>query len=130
MLAPFRPPPGVPSLLPSPVMSEREHAPGVDWGVVKGAATGVLLAVGGLAAISLVLSVLEPLLIIGILGGVGWLGYRLLGSGTPALEGERRAKSLPPAEPRGATDASDFERRMAELEAIERKLDAEIGSYE
>jgi len=79
--------------------------------------TGGLMVLGGLVAISLVVSLLKPLLIIGVLGGAGYIGYKLLGKRN-ALEGEAERKSLSP-------DA-DFERRMAELDAIERKLDAEI----
>jgi hypothetical protein len=77
---------------------------------------GGLLVLGGLAAVGLAIAVLKPLLIIGVLGGAAYLGYRLL-SGGKALEG-REHKAL------HADD--DFERKMRELDALDKKLDAQI----
>ena len=77
-----------------------------------------LLGLGGLAAIGLVVSMLKPLLILGVLAGVGYVGYRVYSGSKRALEsgGERKALSA---------DA-DFERRMRELDEVDRKLDAKI----
>lgn len=82
---------------------------------------GGLIVLGGLAAIGLVISVLKPLLILGVLGGAGYLGYRLMaGKDTKAVDdgGKSRQAALPAD--------NDFDRRMRELEAMERKLDKEI----
>lgn len=84
------------------------------WSLLKGG----LIVFGGLAAIGLVVSVLKPLFIIGVLGGAGYLGYRLLSKPKELGPGQGSAKALP------ADD--DFERRMRELDAMDRKLDAEI----
>ena len=81
---------------------------------------GGLIVLGGLAAIGLVISVLKPLLILGVLGGAGYLGYRLMaGKDTKAVEGNTRPTKALPAD-------NDFDRRMRELEAMERKLDQQI----
>ena len=77
-----------------------------------------LIGLGGLAAIGLVVAMLKPLLIIGVLAGVGYVGYRLYSGSNRALEGGKDQKALGPSD--------DFERRMRELDAADRKLDAEI----
>ncbi|MEM7155867.1 MAG: hypothetical protein AAF799_23655 [Myxococcota bacterium] len=84
------------------------------WPIVK---LG-LMGLGGLVAIGLVVSVLKPLLILGVIAGAGYVGYRLFMGTDKALEGKGEQKAL------GADN--DFERRMAELDAMEKKLDAEI----
>jgi hypothetical protein len=87
------------------------------WAIAK----GVLLTLGGLVAIGMVVSMLKPLLILGVLAGVGWFGYRLATSN----------KALGPGEDRKAiTGAGDYDRRMAELDALDRKLDAEIRKHQ
>jgi hypothetical protein len=89
---------------------------GVAWPLVKGG----LLVLGGFAAIGLAVAVLKPLLLLGVLGGAAYLGYRLL-SGGKALEGGKERKAL------SADD--DFERRMRDLDALDKKLDAEIRKH-
>lgn len=91
---------------------------GIGWTLLKGG----LLVLGGLAAIGLMMAMLKPLFIIGVLGGAGYLGYRLL-SGSKALSGKEH-KALPGA--RSSAGGDDFDRRMRELDALDRKLDAEI----
>jgi hypothetical protein len=83
---------------------------------------GALIVLGGLAAIGLIVSVLKPLMILGVLGGAGYLGYRLMASKDKEIEGSPDRAALPPA--------SDFDRRMRELEKIEKQLDAEIKSHD
>ena len=101
--------------------SFREMAETEDSGGTGSLIKGGLIVLGGLAAIGLVISVLKPLLILGVLGGAGYLGYRLMsGKDTKAVEGASpRQAALPPAD-------NDFDRRMRELEAMERKLDKQI----
>ena len=77
-----------------------------------------LIGLGGLAALGIVVSLLKPLLILGVIAGAGYVGYRLFMGSEKAIEGGKERKALPPND--------DFERRMAELDAIEKKLDAEI----
>lgn len=91
---------------------------GITWPLIK---LG-LLVLGGLAAIGLVMSVLEPLLIIGVLVGVGYVGFRVF-SGNKALPGNEH-EALP-----GSRSGDPLERRMRELEALDKKLDAEIHKH-
>lgn len=77
-----------------------------------------LLGLGGLVAVGIMVSLLKPLLILGVIAGAGYVGYRLFVGSDKAIEGSKERKALP------AND--DFERRMAELDAMEKKLDAEI----
>lgn len=77
-----------------------------------------LLGLGGVVAVGLMVAILKPLLILGVIAGAGYVGYRLFMGSDKALEGTKERKALSP-------DA-DFERRMAELDAVEKKLDAEI----
>jgi hypothetical protein len=84
-------------------------------GLVKGG----LLVLGGLAALGIAISLLKPLLILGVLGGAGYIGYRLI-TKQKALEGKKQG-ALPAS--------SDYERRMRELDDAERKLDAEIRRH-
>lgn len=84
---------------------------------------GVLMGLGGLVALGLVISLVKPLLVVGVVGGAGYLGYRLM----------RKKKALPAGKRQGGRKAlaagsnDDFERRMRELEEVERRLDTEIG---
>jgi hypothetical protein len=89
-----------------------------DSGGVGAILKGGLIVLGGLAAIGLVISVLKPLLILGVLGGLGYVGYRMVASKDKAIEGGKSQAALPP-------DA-DFDRRMRELDKIEKQLDAQI----
>jgi hypothetical protein len=92
---------------------------GLAWPLVKGG----LLVLGGLAALSLTMALLKPLFLLGVLGGAAYLGYRLL-SGGKALEGkEHKALSA------GSSSGDDFERKMRELDALDKKLDAEIRKH-
>jgi hypothetical protein len=95
-------------------MATDDESGGAGWTLLKGG----LLVLGGLTAVAIFMSLLKPLFIIGVLGGAGYLGYRLL-SGGKALGAAKERKALP-----GSHD--DFDRRMRELDAMDRKLDAEI----
>jgi hypothetical protein len=96
-----------------------------DGGGGKGMAVlkGVLMGLGGLVALGIVVSVLKPLLVVGIVGGAGYLGYRLM----------KKKQALPAGNRAGGRKAltagsrDDFDRRMRELEEVERRLDSEIG---
>lgn len=97
-------------------------------------AKGSLLVLGGLFALmiaarmvfGLFFAVLGNVLFVGALAGAGYLGYRLVSghSERKAVQGGRSARALGPGRNRGG---DDFERKMRELEAIERRLDAEIS---
>lgn len=80
-------------------------------------AKGTLMVLGGLVALGIVVSVLKPLIVVGAAAGVGYLGYRML-TRSKALSGGRDRKALPAG--------GDYDRRMRELEEIEKRLDAEI----
>lgn len=101
---------------------------------------GGLLALGAMAA---VYWIAWPLFIMGFvlakyavfmaaLAGAGYLGYRMIGGGgggeRRALRGRRKQKALGTGR-RGSRGSSgdDFDRKMRELDAIEKRLDAEIG---
>lgn len=96
-------------------------------------AKGSLLVLGGLFALmiatklifGLFFAVLGPAMFFGALAGAGYIGYKLVAGGgqRKAVEGGRSARALGPGKRRG----DDFERKMRELEAIERRLDAEIS---
>jgi uncharacterized membrane protein YebE (DUF533 family) len=83
-------------------------------------AKGVLIALGALAAVGIGLAVLKtlivPLVVLAVIGGAGYFGYRAFGK-TKELQSSRERKAL---------SSSDFDRRMRELDAIDRQLDAEI----
>lgn len=96
----------------------KDEDSGVDVG---GLVKGGLLVLGGLAALGLVISMLKPLLILGVLGGAGYVGYRLLAGKNKALEGKKKQGALPAS--------SDFDRQMRELDEAERKIDAEIRKH-
>ena len=96
-------------------------------------AKGSLLVLGGLFALviatkllfGLFFAVLGPVMFVGALAGAGYLGYRLVAGGgkRKAIEGRRGSRALGPGRRKG----DDFERKMRELDAIERRLDAEIS---
>lgn len=86
----------------------------VAWPIVK---LG-LIGLGGLVAIGLFVSMLKPLLILGVIAGAGYVGYRLFMGSDKAIEGGKERKAL--------TADDDFERKMRELDAMDKKLDAEI----
>ena len=78
---------------------------------------GVIFTIGTVGAVVITLALLKPLFVLGVLGVAGYLGYRMVSNKTKALP-ESRQRSL------GKSD--DFERRMRELDALDRRLDAEI----
>jgi hypothetical protein len=80
-------------------------------------AKGAVFALGAIAAIGIGIAALQMVLPLALIGGAGYLGYRMVSKRKALPEG-----SSPPALGSGA----DFDRRMAELDAIEKKLDAEI----
>ncbi|MEM9459951.1 MAG: hypothetical protein AAGF11_37595 [Myxococcota bacterium] len=94
-----------------------EEQSSVAWPIIK---LG-LIGLGGLAAVGLVLAVLKPLLVLGVLAGAGYVGYRLFMGADRAIEGGKEHKAL--------SADSDFERRMRELDAMDKKLDAEIHKH-
>ena len=93
---------------------------------------GALLTLGGIAALWMFVGVglflLKNVLFFGLLGGAGYLGYRMIAGGgkQKAVGGRRSQKALGPGR-RGGNSSDDFERKMRELDAIEKRLDAEIG---
>jgi uncharacterized membrane protein YebE (DUF533 family) len=95
-------------------MAKDDEGHGVS--VLKGA----LLALGALAAVglglTLVKAVFAPLFLIALIGGAGYIGYRAFGK-TKELQASRETKAL---------SSSDFDKRMRELDALDRQLDAEI----
>ncbi len=87
-----------------------------DGGAGMNVLKGALMVLGGLAALGFVLVVAKPLLLVAVLFGAGYFGYKMFGK-QKALEGGRDRKAL---------SSSDFDRRMRELDAIDRQLDSEI----
>ena len=94
-----------------------------DDGQGMAVAKGALLALGALAAVGIGLSVIGligPLLkltmIVGVIAGAGYLGYRAFG----------KTKELQASKERKALSSADFDRRMRELDALDRQLDQEI----
>lgn len=98
---------------------------------------GGLMALGAVAALWLVvfpvlgfgLAILSKALFYGVLAGAGYLGYRMIAGGPrqKSVTGGRQRRALPAGRGRGSGGGDDFERKMRELEAIEKRLDAEIG---
>jgi hypothetical protein len=81
---------------------------------------GALIGLGALTALGLGLALLAPVVKLGLLAGAGYLGYRLVaGRGKKSLAGSAPRRALPKS-------GDDFDRRMRELDAIEKQLDAEI----
>src|SRR5690606_25951642 len=81
---------------------------------------GALLVGGGVLTVVIALYLLKWLVIVGLLGGAGYLGYRFLTRDKALTSGD----AAPEKELRSG---DDFERKMRELEAIERRLDREIS---
>ncbi len=104
---------------------------GNDSGHTGAVIKGVLLTLGALMALSITFSLgiflLKNVIFFGLLGGAGYLGYRMIagGGGKKAISGGRSQRALGSGRNRGSSD--DFERKMRELDAIEKRLDAEIG---
>lgn len=80
-----------------------------------------LIGLGGLAALGIFVAMLKPLLILGVIAGAGYVGYRLFMGSDKAIEGGKERKAL--------TADDDFERKMRELDAMDAKLDAEIRKH-
>jgi hypothetical protein len=107
------------------------HGSGQTGAVLK----GVLLTLGAFMALSIAFSVgiflVKNVLFFGLLGGAGYLGYRMIAGGRrKQLGGGRSHRALGTGRHRGGgggSSSDDFERKMRELDAIEKRLDAEIG---
>ena len=85
--------------------------------VVASVAKGAIFALGTIAAIGIGLAIVKSVFPVLLVAGAGYLGYRMV----------RKNKALPAsAAPKALSSGDDFDRRMAELDAIEKKLDAEI----
>jgi hypothetical protein len=122
------------------------HEPQDEGGLDGWAVARVgLMVLGGIAAVGLVVQMLPLLVGAAAIAGAGYVGYKLVTSGDDGQEALPEAgaarKALPAgdggrkrggaaAERGGSPALDDFERRMRELEAIERQLDAEIESAE
>jgi len=91
----------------------------IVWPFVK---TGLTL-LGGLVALGLILSLIRPVLMLATVAGVGYLSYRIAaGWSGRALSGASERRALNSGD-------DDFSRRMAELDRIDRQLDAEIRKH-
>jgi len=98
---------------------------------------GGLMALGAIAALWLVvfpvlgfgLAILSKALFFGVLAGAGYLGYRMIAGGgrQKAMGSSRQRRALTAGRGRNSGSGDDFDRKMRELEAIEKRLDAEIG---
>lgn len=97
---------------------------------------GVLLTLGAIMALNIALWVgfvlVKNLVFFGLLGGAGYLGYRMIAGGgrQKAVTGGRSQRALGAGRGprgRGGSSSDDFDRKMRELDAIEKRLDAEIG---
>ena len=91
----------------------------------------VLMTLGALVAFVLVLGVVKSVLFYGLLAGAGYLGYRAIAGGggnRKQVTGGRSQRALGSGRSRSSGNSSDdFDRKMRELDAIEKRLDAEIG---
>ena len=94
-----------------------------DDGQGLAVAKGALLALGALAAVGIGLSLIPAVwglfkltMIIGVIAGAGYLGFRAFG----------KTKELQAGKDRKALSSADFDRRMRELDQLDRQLDAEI----
>jgi len=108
------------------------HGSGRTGAVLK----GVLLTLGAIMALNIAfwvgLVLIKNVLFFGLLGGAGYLGYRMIagGGGRKAVTGGRSHRALGTGRGRsgsGGGSSDDFDRKMRELDAIEKRLDAEIG---
>lgn len=112
----------------------------------RSSGTGTMLKGGlyALGAMAAVYWVLWPLFIMGFvlaksalfiaaIAGAGYIGYRMIAGGggeRRALRGRRGQKALGTGRGSrrgGGGGGDDFDRKMRELDAIEKRLDAEIG---
>lgn len=89
----------------------------VAWPLIK---LG-LIGLGGVAAVAILWPILKMAAVLGVIAGAGYLGYRLFMGSDKAIEGGKERKAL------SADD--DFERKMRELDAMDKKLDAEIRKH-
>ncbi len=96
-------------------MAKHDDDGGQGLSVVKGA----LIGLGAIAAVSLALKLFWPMLFVAMVAGAGYVGYRAFG----------KTKELQAGKDRKALSSSDFDRRMRELEAADRELDAEIRKH-
>ncbi len=80
------------------------------------------MVLGGLFVVGIVLNWLPSIALIAAVAGAGYLGYRLFGATNKKAIGGGGRRALRSGD--GSSD--DFARRMAELDAIEKKLDAQI----
>lgn len=119
-------------------MGNHDHDDDDSPSVFSKFAKNSLLILGGVAALwlaaGMVLGVtfflLKNVIFVGALAAAGYLGYRMVSGGgeRKAVRGGRAPRALGPARGRGRSGGGDdFDRKMRELEAIERRLDAEIG---
>lgn len=101
---------------------------------------GGLYALGAVAAVYWVVlplffvgwAIAKSVFFLAALTGAGYVGYRMIAGGgggsRRALRGRRGQKALGPGRRnRGGSSGDDFDRKMRELDAIEKRLDAEIG---
>ena len=79
---------------------------------------GVIFTIGTVGAVVIALALLKPLFVLGVLGAAGYFGYRLVAG--------NKKKALPGGRQRSLGAGDDFDRRMRELDALDRKLDSEI----
>jgi hypothetical protein len=88
---------------------------------------GILMGLGGLVVLGVVVGTLKallfPMFVVGVLTGVGYLGFKMIGESKKAVSGAKQHKAL------ADKPGDDFERKMRELEAIDRQLDAEIRKH-
>jgi hypothetical protein len=88
-----------------------------DGGTGPAVLKGALLALGGLVAVLLLFKIAFPLAMIGLAGSAGYFGFKVMSKGK-ALAGGKEPKAL--------MSSSDFDRKMRELDALDRQLDQKI----
>lgn len=93
---------------------EDEDAPiwqtALKWGLIAG---------GGVMGLYMVGSLLYPLFVIGVLGGAGYFAARWLKGQKALPSGGSNAKGLPMSN-------DEFESKMRELDALEKRYDRDI----
>jgi hypothetical protein len=100
-------------------VAEENDGGSLGWTLAKGG----LMVLGGLVVLGVVLNFIGPIALVAAVAGAGYLGYRLFGATHKKAIGSGGSRK---ALRSGDGGSDDFARRMAELDAIEKKLDAQI----
>lgn len=93
----------------------QKDAPGKGGGTIV---KGVLFGLGAIAIIGIALSLFKLALLALVVGGVGYAGLKLLGGSGKQLPSGEQPRQL----------SSEIDRRMDELNKLDKKLDEQIAA--